>query len=83
MIRSTASRCASSCRRAGPHQSASSRKLPCILSKRPVMMLSSTVMPLKSATFWNVLATPSAATSGGVKWVRSRPSNAIRPSYGR
>ena len=29
------------------------------------MMLSSTLMPLKRATFWKVRAMPSAATSGG------------------
>ncbi len=46
------------------------------------MMLSSTLMPLNRATFWNVRAMPSAATSGGDRRVRSRPSNAIRPSYG-
>ena len=43
-----------------PRWSASSRKLPRISVLRPVMMLSSTLMPLNSAMFWNVRAMPSA-----------------------
>ena len=58
------------------------RKLPFIFSRRPVMMLSSTLMPLKRATFWKVRAIPRAATSYGFRWVRSFPSKRMWPSYG-
>ena len=65
MISSTARRCSSSSRRAGPSHSACCRKLQRILRLRPVMMLSRTVMPLKSAMFWKVRAMPSAAARCG------------------
>ena len=65
MISSTLARCASSSRRSRPNQIACSRKLARIFRLRPVMMLSSTVMPLNSAMFWNVRAMPCAAASCG------------------
>ena len=58
MIRSTNAAVLELLRPAGPQYSASSRKSRRILRSRPVMMLSSTLMPLKSATFWKVRAMP-------------------------
>src|SRR6266540_274430 len=49
---------------------------------RPSMRLSTTVMPRKSAMFWNVRATPSAAICGGRKWVMTFPSRTMRPCSG-
>jgi hypothetical protein len=56
-----ARRCSSSSRFAGPNQTACCRKLQRIFRLRPVITLSSTVMPLNSAMFWKVRAMPSAA----------------------
>jgi len=47
------------------------------------MMLSSTVMPLKSAMFWNVRATPRRVRAAGLMRVTSRPSKRIVPCWGR
>ncbi len=58
---------------------ASSRKLPRIRVLRPVMMLSSTLMPLNSAMFWNVRAIPSRAARCGLMSRRSVPRNTMRP----
>ena len=63
MMRSTNSRCLISSVCAGPQNSASVMKLYFILSSRPVMMLSSVLMPRNSAMFWKVRAKPSCATS--------------------
>ena len=49
---------------------------------RPSMRLSSTVMPRKSAMFWNVRATPRSATWLGLRCVTSAPSSRIRPVSG-
>jgi hypothetical protein len=74
MIRSTAARCSSSWRLAGPQYTAvEERKFPRILRRVHVMMLSSTLMPLNRATFWKVRAMPRAATSKGLRRVRSFP----------
>ena len=83
MIFSTCSRFAVSSFCAKPQYSASVRKLLFILSERPVMMLSSVLMPLNSAMFWNVRAKPSRATSAACRCVRSLPSKWIRPLDGR
>ncbi len=65
MMRSTAARCSISSRSAGPIRSACSRRFARIFRLRPVMMLSSTLMPLKSARLWKVRAMPRSATSCG------------------
>ncbi|OPZ57426.1 MAG: hypothetical protein BWY87_01636 [Deltaproteobacteria bacterium ADurb.Bin510] len=62
MMCSTFSRCAISSRSAGPQRSACSSRLLLIFRLRPVMMLSITLMPLNSARFWKVRATPISAT---------------------
>src|SRR3990172_9279850 len=46
---------------------------------RPSMRLSSTVMPLNSAMFWKVRATPSSATRLGENSVIAVPSSAMPP----
>jgi hypothetical protein len=46
-----------------PQYRACMRKLDFILRLRPVMMLSSTVMPLNSAMFWKVRAMPDLAAA--------------------
>ena len=63
MIFSTFSRCQVSSRSALPHHSACSSKVDFIIVRRPVMMLSSTLIPSNSAMFWKVRASPSRATS--------------------
>jgi hypothetical protein len=55
------SRCAISSRIAGPNQMACCSMLAFIFRLRPVMMLSSTLMPLNSAMFWKVRAKPGSA----------------------
>src|SRR3989344_3911323 len=62
MMCSTYSRWRISSRSAGPMRSACISRLLLILRLRPVMMLSITLMPLNSARFWNVRATPISAT---------------------
>ena len=62
MMCSTNSRCRISSRSAGPMRSACSSRLLLMRRLRPVMMLSSTLMPLNSARFWKVRATPISAT---------------------
>ena len=54
-----------------------------ILRLRPVMMLSSTLMPLNSAMFWNVRAIPCSAAACVSMSRRSRPRNVIVPCCGR
>ena len=73
MIRSTAARCSSSSRRAGPRWIACHKKLVFILRTRPAIRLSSVDMPLNSAMFWNVRAIPCAAASYGCMARRARP----------
>ena len=62
MIFSTNRRCSVSSRSAGPQRSACQKRLLFIFRLRPVMMLSSTLMPLNSARFWKVRAMPISAT---------------------
>ncbi|MCY1223531.1 hypothetical protein D9M72_356600 [compost metagenome] len=68
--------------RAGPHHSAWAKSpvRNCVL--RPVMMLSSTVMPLNSAMFWKVRAMPWRAAAVGCICLRSSPRNTMRPCCG-
>jgi hypothetical protein len=54
-------RCSSSSRCAGPSQKACCSMLAFIFRLRPVMMLSSTDMPLNKAMFWKVRASPALA----------------------
>ena len=66
-------------RSAGPSQSCQ-KKPRRILSARPVMMLSSVVMPLNSATFWKVRAMPLRAPPRGAASARAGlPLNVIWP----
>ena len=46
------------------------------------MMLSSVVMPLNSATFWNVRAMPPRAASCGRIFARVAPLKVMRPCCG-
>ena len=62
MIFSTFSRCASSSFEAPPHHIAWLRSPDFIKVSRPVMILSSTDIPSKSAMFWKVRAMPIRAT---------------------
>ena len=50
---------------------------------RPLITLSSTLMPLKSAMFWKVRAMPSEAARRGSMPRNSRPRKAILPFCGR
>ena len=82
MISSTTLRCSISSRM----RRAVAEELPeecrCIFSVRPAMMLSSAVMPLNSATFWNVRAMPcDAASWGRIRW-RVAPLKVMRPCCG-
>src|ERR1700694_655519 len=61
MISSTLRRCSTSSRIAGPKRRSCQTKPLRIFSVRPAMMLSSVVMLLNRATFWNVRAMPPAA----------------------
>ena len=63
MMSSTTLRCSTSSFIAGPWRSSCQKKPRRIFSARPVMMLSSVVMPLNSATFWKVRAMPPRAAS--------------------
>jgi hypothetical protein len=49
---------------------------------RPVMMLSSTLMPLNRARFWKVRAMPISATWRLSMWPKVWPRNVIAPSCG-
>ncbi len=49
---------------------------------RPVMMLSTTLMPLNSARFWNVRAIPISATWRLFIWLNVWPRKTIEPSCG-
>ena len=64
MTSSTLMRWAISSAARPPPVQACCRKLHFILRLRPVMMLSSTVMPLNSAMFWKVRAMPCSAACG-------------------
>ena len=55
-------------------QSICQKKPRCIFSVRPVMMLSSALMPLNSATFWKVRAMPPRG-----RVVRPHRARASRP----
>ena len=65
MIPSQKRRCSISSASAGPWRRACQKRLRFMRRLRPVMMLSSVVMPLNSATFWNVRAMPWTAASYG------------------
>ena len=73
MIFSTCSRLAISSRWVRPQYSACWMKLERIFRLRPVMMLSSTLMPLNSAMFWKVRAMPWRAASCGRILLRASP----------
>jgi hypothetical protein len=77
------SRCAISSRSAGPQRSACRKRLLFILRLRPVMMLSITLMPLNSARFWKVRATPISATWRLFMWLKVLPRKVMLPSCGR
>ncbi len=53
-----------------------------IFRLRPDMMLSMTFMPLKSARFWNVRATPISATWREFMWLKVLPRKVMLPSCG-
>ena len=53
-----------------------------IFMLRPVMMLSITLMPLNSARFWKVRATPISATWRLLMWLKVLPRKVIEPSDG-
>ena len=53
-----------------------------IFRLRPVMMLSSTLMPLNSARFWNVRATPISATWREFMCWKVWPRRLIEPCCG-
>jgi hypothetical protein len=82
MMSSTARRCATSSRSAGPCRRSCHQKPARILSERPAMMLSRVDMPLNRATFWNVRAMPPRAASEGRIRCRVRPLKVIRPPVG-
>ena len=46
------------------------------------MMLSTTLMPLNSARFWNVRATPISATWREFMWLKVLPRKVMEPSDG-
>ena len=82
MIRSTFSRFAISSRSAGPFHSACQAMPRRMWVNRPVMMLSSVDMPLKSAMFWKVRAIPCRAIWCGRIAPRRSPRNQISPCCG-
>ena len=82
MMSSTRWRCSTSSVIAGPWRSSCQKKLLCMRSERPAMMLSSAVMPRNSATFWNVRAMPPIAASYGRILVRVAPLKVMRPCCG-
>ena len=82
MMRSTTRRCSVSSRSAAPKRIACWKILVFIFRLRPVMMLSSTLMPLKSARFWNVRATPISATWREFMCRKVLPFRLIEPSCG-
>ncbi len=53
-----------------------------IFRLRPVMMLSSTLMPLNSARFWKVRATPISATWREFMCLKVLPRKVIEPCCG-
>src|SRR5204862_154647 len=77
MMRSTTSRCAISSRSAAPNRIACCSRPAFIFRLRPVMMLSSTLIPLKSARFWNVRAMPISATCREFMCLKVLPRNLI------
>ncbi len=82
MISSARRRCTSSSFRKRPNARACRRNGVFIRTPRPAMMLSSTVMPRKSAMFWNVRATPFRAVWCGRMRRRVTPRNVIVPRSG-
>ena len=82
MMPSTYSRWRVSSRSAGPMRSACKSKLLLIFRLRPVMMLSITLMPLNSARFWKVRATPISATWREDMCENFLPRKVIEPSCG-
>jgi hypothetical protein len=82
MIRSTASRCARSSRWADGNCSACAKRLLFIFRLRPDIRLSITFMPLNSARFWNVRATPISATWREFICAKVRPRRLMLPCCG-
>jgi len=86
MMRSTASRCCSSSRSAGPQpkglRKACASSPLFILRLRPVMMLSRTLIPLKRARFWKVRATPISATWREFMCLKVWPRKVMEPCCG-
>ena len=82
MISSTTLRCSISSSIAGPWRKSCQKKRARIFSVRPAMMLSSVVMPLNSATFWNVRAMPCDAATCGRIFARVVPLKVMRPCCG-
>jgi hypothetical protein len=58
------------------------KRLVFIFRLRPVMMLSITFMPLNSARFWKVRATPISATWRLFMWLKVLPRKVMLPSCG-
>ena len=73
MTSSTLRRCRSPPAGRGPSRAPAREALARILRFLPVMMLSSTVIPLKSAMFWNVRAMPWRAAAWGLAGRRATP----------
>ena len=66
----------------GLMRSACSSRLLFMRRLRPVMMLSSTLMPLNSARFWKVRAMPICATWWLFMWAKVSPRKVMLPSLG-
>eukprot|EP01022_Parablepharisma_sp_SALTPOND_P036534 TRINITY_DN997_c0_g4_i1.p1 TRINITY_DN997_c0_g4~~TRINITY_DN997_c0_g4_i1.p1 ORF type:complete len:1552 (+),score=442.93 TRINITY_DN997_c0_g4_i1:2334-6989(+) len=79
---STLRRCSISSLRAAPHHKAFDSRPERILVLRPVMMLSSTVMPLNRAIFWKVRAMPWRAIALGGMPRRDWPRQRMLPFCG-
>ncbi|MNL51039.1 hypothetical protein D3C87_1741050 [compost metagenome] len=79
---STNSRCWISSRSAGPRRNAWASSPLVMRRLRPVMMLSSTLMPLKSARFWKVRAMPISAARRGFILEKRSPRNSMPPCCG-
>ncbi len=82
MIFSTSSRWARSSRSAGPMRNICASTPVFMRRLRPVMMLSSTLMPRNRARFWKVRATPISATLRGLILSKVWPRKTILPCCG-
>ena len=83
MMSSTARRCASSSRLAGPTHMAPASHDRCMRMWRPSSRFSNTVMCGKSSMFWKVRAIPNSATRSGRWPMMDRPFHRMSPSWGR